>query len=183
MLNGNPYLAWIETYAGDEYQRVVADARARLERLAAVRASDGRLAALVSVFRRATELETSFWQMGIDAAARLGSWARRVTALKPGHQDSAGAVACYLEAGSRSRDPWSRVSPVSSLISTSPVTNFAVTLPDNPAEGSAAVWADSTPTGGVTTTAIPTTMSSQCTLPSIRLRRDLVELASRHRDD
>jgi len=66
--DGNPYLAWIDTYAGDAYQAVVVDARARLERLAAARASDGRFPALVSVFRRATELETAFWQMGIDAA-------------------------------------------------------------------------------------------------------------------
>jgi thiaminase/transcriptional activator TenA len=71
--DGNPYLAWIDTYAGDGYQAVVGDARARLERLAAARASDGRFAALVSVFRRAAELEAAFWQMGIDAGARPGA--------------------------------------------------------------------------------------------------------------
>jgi thiaminase/transcriptional activator TenA len=64
---GNPYLAWIDTYAGDSYQAVVAESRTRLERLAAARASEARFAALASVFRRATELETAFWQMGIDA--------------------------------------------------------------------------------------------------------------------
>jgi thiaminase len=42
-----------------------------MSRHAAARASEARFAALVSVFRRATELETAFWQMGIDAGA---SW-------------------------------------------------------------------------------------------------------------
>jgi thiaminase/transcriptional activator TenA len=67
--DGNPYLAWIDAYAGDTYQAVVADARAQLEHLAAARGSDGRCAALANVFRRATELETAFWQMALDAGA------------------------------------------------------------------------------------------------------------------
>jgi thiaminase/transcriptional activator TenA len=69
LLDGNPYRAWIDAYAGDTYQAVVAESRAQLEHLAATRASDGRFTALARVFRRATEFETALWQMSIDAGA------------------------------------------------------------------------------------------------------------------
>lgn len=70
---GNPYRHWIETYAGADYQSVVAAAGVQLERVAARRlgavAHDSpRWPLLVGTFRTATRLEVDFWQMGLDAA-------------------------------------------------------------------------------------------------------------------
>ncbi|MCC6471924.1 MAG: thiaminase II [Alphaproteobacteria bacterium] len=67
-LDGNPYRAWIEAYAGSDYQGVAAAAVAQLDRLYARRAGQGRDAALARLFGAATRLEADFWQMGLDAA-------------------------------------------------------------------------------------------------------------------
>lgn len=64
----NPYREWIEMYSGDEYQQVVKDAIVQIDRLAAERATDARFASLCEVFRRATQLECDFWQLGLDVA-------------------------------------------------------------------------------------------------------------------
>jgi thiaminase/transcriptional activator TenA len=64
----NPYAEWIAMYAGDEYQEVAAAAIENLDTLMARRGGDNRLDALVRTFRTATELEVSFWQMGLDRA-------------------------------------------------------------------------------------------------------------------
>lgn len=66
---GNPYLSWIEMYAGDEYQDVRRAALEHLDSLAATRVTEGRMPRLARIFRQATQLETAFWQMGLDAAA------------------------------------------------------------------------------------------------------------------
>jgi thiaminase/transcriptional activator TenA len=72
-LEGNPYRAWIETYAGAAYAAVAKAAADQLERVAvqriggAIEASP-RWPALVTTFARATALEVGFWQMGLDAA-------------------------------------------------------------------------------------------------------------------
>ncbi|MBI1777285.1 MAG: thiaminase II [Proteobacteria bacterium] len=66
-LAGNPYRAWIEMYAGKEYQAVAAAAEAELDRLWQARAGGGRLAPLTETFTRATRLEAAFWQMGWEA--------------------------------------------------------------------------------------------------------------------
>lgn len=66
-LDGNPYRAWIEMYAGDEYQALAAEEEATLDRLMARRGGEGRVPALVKNFRQATRLETAFWQMGLEA--------------------------------------------------------------------------------------------------------------------
>lgn len=73
-LEGNPYRAWIETYAGAAYARVVEAAVAQLDRVAAARlgadpTASPRWPELVSTFARATALEIDFWQMGLDAAS------------------------------------------------------------------------------------------------------------------
>ncbi len=68
--NGNPYRDWIEMYAGDEYREVAEGAIAQLDRLMESRGGHNRLASLQETFRAATVLEASFWQMGLDAAAR-----------------------------------------------------------------------------------------------------------------
>lgn len=66
--SNNPYQAWIDMYAGDDYQAVTATAKAQLDRLFAARGSEARLPALAGTFRGATRLEADFWQMGLDAA-------------------------------------------------------------------------------------------------------------------
>ncbi|WP_420404338.1 thiaminase II [Nisaea sp.] len=66
--DGNPYLPWIEMYAGEEYQDVARGAAAHLEELAARRGGEARLADLAKTFAAATVLERDFWQMGLSAA-------------------------------------------------------------------------------------------------------------------
>lgn len=65
---GNPYAAWIDMYASADYQSVVRDELAMIERLMATRGGPGRFAELATTFRQATRLEAAFWQMGLDAA-------------------------------------------------------------------------------------------------------------------
>lgn len=64
-LEGNPYRAWIEMYAGGEYQDVAQSAVAQLDRLAEQRLTPARLPALTTTFARATRLEAAFWEMGL----------------------------------------------------------------------------------------------------------------------
>src|SRR3546814_14079745 len=65
---GNPYAAWIEMYAGADYQEVAALAIAQLDRLMARRGGPGRFEALAATFRQATELEIDFWRMALAGA-------------------------------------------------------------------------------------------------------------------
>ncbi len=64
---GNPYLSWIEMYAGEEYQEAVHAHGAVLDRLWQSRAGGQRLDALSRTFEQATRLEVDFWKMGLDA--------------------------------------------------------------------------------------------------------------------
>ena len=64
----NPYRAWIEMYAGDEYRDVAIGAVQQLERLAASRLTPERFKALLTTFRQATRLEAAFWEMGLTLA-------------------------------------------------------------------------------------------------------------------
>jgi thiaminase/transcriptional activator TenA len=64
--DGNPYRDWIETYGGEGYQRVAAEAVLSLDRLWGTRAGGARLDRLVRIFRDATRLETDFWRMGLE---------------------------------------------------------------------------------------------------------------------
>lgn len=66
-LEGNPYRAWIESYADAEYQQVAAGHARHLDDLAARRGGDRRWTSLVQTFEQATRLETAFWDMGLDA--------------------------------------------------------------------------------------------------------------------
>jgi len=66
--DGNPYAAWIEMYAGDDYQAVARAEAAHLDQLYAARAGPGREAALNHIFATASRLEIDFWQMGLNAA-------------------------------------------------------------------------------------------------------------------
>ncbi len=64
---GNPYRAWIETYAGADYQDVADDHARQLDALAARRGGDARFPSLSETFQRATRLEAAFWEMGLTA--------------------------------------------------------------------------------------------------------------------
>ena len=66
-LSDNPYGAWIEIYAADDYQATARTEVAQLDRLMERRGGEGRFAALVTTFRQATRLEAAFWQMGLMA--------------------------------------------------------------------------------------------------------------------
>ena len=66
--DGNRYSAWIDMYAGAEYQELVAAATAQLDRLAAERLTPARFHGLVRCFGEATRLEAAFWQMGLELA-------------------------------------------------------------------------------------------------------------------
>jgi thiaminase (transcriptional activator TenA) len=65
---GNPYAAWIDMYASEDYQDVVRAEIDQLDRLMALRGGPGRFDGLAVTFRQATRLEAAFWQMGLDAA-------------------------------------------------------------------------------------------------------------------
>ncbi|MFP4270346.1 MAG: TenA family protein [Alphaproteobacteria bacterium] len=69
---GNPYDAWIATYAGDDYQSGAAAAVAQLERVLAHRLgpepwTHPRWHDLRAGFTTATRLEIGFWEMGLAA--------------------------------------------------------------------------------------------------------------------
>ena len=61
---GNPYEAWIATYAGPDYQAAAATTRNTLARLWTERGGDARAATLQATFSTAVRLETAFWSMG-----------------------------------------------------------------------------------------------------------------------
>ena len=63
---GNPYITWIEMYAGAEYQQLVADMKAEIDGIALKRFTKARFPALSKTFATATRLEADFWQMGLD---------------------------------------------------------------------------------------------------------------------
>lgn len=65
---GNPYLGWIEMYAGAEYQGVRRAAVEQLDRLWARRGNEARYERLRADFTAACRLEAGFWQMGLSAA-------------------------------------------------------------------------------------------------------------------
>ena len=62
----NPYEPWIATFGGDAFQDGVADATARLDRLAERHGAADRAEALRAIFAEAARLEAAFWQMGLD---------------------------------------------------------------------------------------------------------------------
>jgi len=65
----NPYRAWIDTYAGEEFAEAVASMIAATDR-AAAQASPTTLARMHDAFTQATRLEWLFW----DSAYRDASW-------------------------------------------------------------------------------------------------------------
>jgi thiaminase/transcriptional activator TenA len=65
----NPYQAWIDTYAGEEFEQAV-DAVIDVTDTVALAASPRTLAAMHRAFARATQHEWMFW----DSAYRLAEW-------------------------------------------------------------------------------------------------------------
>ena len=66
---GNPYAAWIEAYAGAEYQEAARQAAAALDRVGRRGGASGRMPALQAQFDLAVRLESAFWDMGWRAGA------------------------------------------------------------------------------------------------------------------
>lgn len=66
--SNNPYRAWVEAYASDDYQGVAAREVAVLDDLMERRGGPGRFTNLSATFGAATRLEADFWQMGLAAA-------------------------------------------------------------------------------------------------------------------
>jgi thiaminase (transcriptional activator TenA) len=64
---GNPYAAWINTYAGSDYQAAAAAMAGTLDRLWTERGGENRMPGLQRTFETALRLETAFWAMGWDA--------------------------------------------------------------------------------------------------------------------
>jgi len=65
----NPYQAWIDTYAGEEFATAVQAVIATTDAVA-TRTSPDTLATMHAAFTRATQLEWMFW----DSAYRLADW-------------------------------------------------------------------------------------------------------------
>lgn len=63
--DGNPYGAWIETYAADDYQSVAGAHIRQMDAVMGRRGSPARRDVLIQTFRHATRLETEFWTMGL----------------------------------------------------------------------------------------------------------------------
>ena len=71
-LEGNPYKAWIEMYAGEDFQDAARSSENQLNRLAGQRGLDGdptaspRWPSLSRIFGDAVRLEIGFWDMGLN---------------------------------------------------------------------------------------------------------------------
>lgn len=68
--DGNPYRAWMEMYAGAEYQEVAEDVRGLITRVTERRIgqdpmASGRWGSLRDGFAAATRLEVGFWEMAL----------------------------------------------------------------------------------------------------------------------
>jgi thiaminase (transcriptional activator TenA) len=64
----NPYGAWIDMYAGDDYQSVARAEIDLLDRLSARRGGNDRFDDLARNFSQAVRLEAEFWEMAITLA-------------------------------------------------------------------------------------------------------------------
>ena len=69
---GNPYQAWVDTYAGEEFHAVVRGVIETIDRLADAADSATRQR-MAEAYRYSAELEWMFW----DSAYQLGTWPTR----------------------------------------------------------------------------------------------------------
>ena len=66
VIEGNPYAAWIENYGDANYLASVRASLDLFETLAHQRAGVARFDRLATLFTTATQLESAFWQMGLN---------------------------------------------------------------------------------------------------------------------
>ncbi|BEN69359.1 MULTISPECIES: TenA family protein [Serratia] len=67
-MEGNPYASWIRNYGDEGYLAGVRAAIELLETVGHQRGAPGRFPELAQIFTTATQLESAFWQMGLNAS-------------------------------------------------------------------------------------------------------------------
>lgn len=73
VMAGNPYAAWMQNYGDESYLAGVQASLELFESIARQRGGEGRFDALANIFTTATQLESAFWQMGLNATNGLSS--------------------------------------------------------------------------------------------------------------
>ena len=68
VMEGNPYATWIRNYGDEGYLAGVQAAVQLLETVGRQRGAESRFAELSQIFTTATQLESAFWQMGLNAS-------------------------------------------------------------------------------------------------------------------
>jgi thiaminase/transcriptional activator TenA len=68
VMEGNPYATWIRNYGDEDYLAGVQAAVQLLETVGRQRGAESRFAELSQIFTTATQLESAFWQMGLNAS-------------------------------------------------------------------------------------------------------------------
>ncbi|WP_068083187.1 thiaminase II [Polycladidibacter stylochi] len=62
----NPYAPWIKEYSGEDYLRLMEEAKTELNELAQAYLTNARRPQIMEHFGNATRLEADFWQMGLE---------------------------------------------------------------------------------------------------------------------
>lgn len=68
VMTGNPYANWIRNYGDEGYLTGVQAAVQLLETVGQQRGAESRFPELSQIFTTATQLESAFWQMGLNAS-------------------------------------------------------------------------------------------------------------------
>ncbi|WP_312739509.1 TenA family protein [Cedecea neteri] len=68
LMTGNPYANWIRNYGDEGYLTGVKAAVQLLENVGHQRGAESRFPELSQIFTTATQLESAFWQMGLNAS-------------------------------------------------------------------------------------------------------------------
>ncbi|WP_415716915.1 thiaminase II [Roseibium sp.] len=66
-VDSNPYRRWIEEYSSDAYQVLARDFAAWMDATADHVLTESRYPRVLSLFEKASRLESDFWQMGLNA--------------------------------------------------------------------------------------------------------------------
>lgn len=72
VMEGNPYASWMQNYSDPAYLNGVKAAIEMLNNVGLERGADSRFTRLSEIFTTATQLESAFWQMGLNAAEKPG---------------------------------------------------------------------------------------------------------------
>lgn len=73
VMENNPYASWMQNYSDPAYLDGVKAAIEMLDRVGQERGADARFARLSEIFTTAAQLESAFWQMGLNAAKKPGA--------------------------------------------------------------------------------------------------------------